>query len=398
MRDIKKNRVLMVTNGKQVTGITYYRQLVPHFHLSDTYEDFECGKHSDFDKLTDRELSAFDIVQFSRWPSPEGQSVRMMERCKKLGLKVVLDIDDWWELDNFHLSKEVYKENYLVQQMVENIKVADYVTTTTEILAEKIRPLNSNVTILPNAIDLEQEQYEIKEIESPRLRFGWIGGVHHQRDILLLNESIKRLWKDRQLEGKWQIVLAGFNITITEQNYKRGTPEFLKHLVHEPYVQFEYLLSNKYGKMPEYYRNYLKTFVPQMEHIGYDMPYRRVWSRNVLNYIRGYNEIDVSLIPLEKTEFNGCKSSLKLIEAGFMNKIAIVSDVEPYKQDIKPDNCLTVQPGRDHIDWYINIRKLILDKELRKDLRDNLRQDMMEKYDINIVGAKRYEFYKSILN
>ncbi len=394
---MSKHRILIVTNDKMVTGITYYRQLIPHYHLIDTYKDFECVKCTDIDRLTDGELGKFDIVQFSRWPSHQGQTIRIIERCKKIGLKVVLDIDDWWKLDNFHLSKEVYKENYLPQQAEEAIRATDYITTTTEILAEKIRPLNSNVTILPNAIDPEQEQYKIKKIESGRLRFGWIGGVYHQQDILLLAESIKRLWRDRQLEGKWQIVLAGFNIIITEQNFKRGTIEFLKQIVREPYVQFEYLLTDRLKHMPKYYIDYLKSFNPQMEHISYNQSYRRVWSRDVLNYVRGYNEIDVCLVPLQDTEFNNCKSGLKLAEAGFMNKVAIVSDVEPYKQDIKPDNCLTVAPGRDHIDWYINIRKLILDKELREDLRDNLRQDMLQKYNINKIGKLRYEFYKKIL-
>jgi len=397
-----RHRILLVTNHKHVTGITYYRQLVPHYHLKNKYPKFECSQYTTIDQLTDKHLEKFDMIQFSRFPSQAGQSLRMVERCKKKGLKVVLDIDDWWKLDSFHFSAPVYKERYITQQVEEFIGEVDYVTCTTEILADKIRPLNPNVTVLPNAIDPEQKQYQIRDIASPRIRFGWIGGVFHQQDLYLLYESLKRLWSDWKLRGKWQLVLAGFNIDMTKMENLQGAA-FLKRVVHEPYVQYEALMTNRlhqksWGDMPEYYADYLKTFSPLMEHIGYDQPYRRVWSRNSLNYVQGYNEMDVCLVPLKDTEFNGCKSELKIIEAGFMNKIAIVSNVNPYKNDcIHNDNCLVVNPGRDHIDWYVAIRRLILDKELREELRQNLQNDMLERYHIDVIGKKRYKFYKTIL-
>lgn len=393
-----KNRILLITNHKHVTGITYYRQLVPHHHLIDKYPEFECAQYTTIDQLTDKQLEKFDMIQFSRFPSQAGQSLRMVERCKKKGLKVVLDIDDWWKLDSFHFSAPVYKERYITQQVEEFIGEVDYVTCTTEILADKIRPLNPNVTVLPNAIDSQQKQYRIRNITSPRVRFGWIGGVFHQQDLYLLHESLKRLWSDWKLRGKWQLVLAGFNIDITKSENLEGVA-FLKRVVHEPYVQFEHLMTDGLSNMPKYYTDYLKTFSPLMEHIGYDQPYRRVWSRDVLNYIQGYNEMDVCLVPLKNTEFNSCKSNLKLVEAGFMDKTVIVSDIEPYSQDAKHGvNCLTVKSGRDHIDWYVSIRKLILDKKLREELRDNLRKDMLQKYNIDVVGKKRFDFYKNILN
>lgn len=400
---MSKHKILLITNHKNVTGITYYRQLIPHYHLIDKYPEFECTQYTTIDQITDKQLEKFDIIQFSRFPSQAGQSLRMVERCKKKGLKVVLDIDDWWKLDSFHFSAPVYKERYITQQVEEFIGEVDYVTCTTEILADKIRSLNKNVTVLENAIDPEQKQYQIRDIASPRVRFGWIGGVFHQQDLYLLYESLKRLWSDWKLRGKWQLVLAGFNIDLTKLEQLEGV-NFLKRVVQEPYVQYEALMTNRlhrkksWGNMPEYYTEYLKTFSPLMEHIGYDQPYRRVWSRDVLNYVQGYNEMDVCLIPLKDTEFNSAKSSLKMIEAGFMNKTCIVSAVEPYLQDIKEDNCLTVKPGRDHIDWYTHIRRLILDKDLREELRRNLRDDMLSKYDIDVVGKKRFNFYKNILN
>jgi hypothetical protein len=90
-----------------------------------------------------------------------------------------------------------------------------------------------------------------------------------------------------------------------------------------------------------------------------------------------YRDLDVAIIPLtsisqngNKNIFNSCKSELKLVEAGTTNKAIIISNVEPYSQHlIHEENCLAVGQSQN---WYTHIRRLINDKELRKELADNL--------------------------
>ena len=62
---MRKHRILLITNHKNVTGITYYRQLIPHHHLIDVYPEFDCTQHITIDQLTDKQLEKFEIIQLS---------------------------------------------------------------------------------------------------------------------------------------------------------------------------------------------------------------------------------------------------------------------------------------------------------------------------------------------
>jgi hypothetical protein len=52
---------------------------------------------------------------------------------------------------------------------------------------------------------------------------------------------------------------------------------------------------------------------------------------DTFSYGRAYEYFDVSLVPLNNTKFNNCKSDLKISEAGFSKTAVIASNVTPYK-------------------------------------------------------------------
>jgi glycosyltransferase involved in cell wall biosynthesis len=146
------------------------------------------------------------------------------------------------------------------------------------------------------------------------------------------------------------------------------------------------------------YLDYLFTFTPTMEHISYDKSYRRLYAKDVFNYGDLYNEVDVCLVPLISNEFNRCKSELKIVEAGYMGKAVIVSDTEPYTSWIKHGvNGLKVKDSRNNIDWYVNMRKLILEPNLRKDLAAGLKETITEFFDMDTHNEVRAELYKSLI-
>ena len=47
--------------------------------------------------------------------------------------------------------------NYII---VENIKMAEHVNTTTEVFADEIRKLNPSVEVFPNAVDPREKQFQ----------------------------------------------------------------------------------------------------------------------------------------------------------------------------------------------------------------------------------------------
>jgi hypothetical protein len=356
-----KSKILIVVNP-EITGVEYHRQLIPHYHLNSQYkDDFEVHQINEIESVSDEFLSSFRLVQFSRLVSHTGKTQTTLARLKKLGIVSVLDIDDHWKLHPGHLLYHAYRQNKTSQQMLESVKYAGHITTTTSFFASVIQSVNANVTVLPNAIDLTQPQFEIQPKPSPKVRFGWVGGVCHLEDINLMKPGFARLNTDQNLAGKYQLYLMGFN-----QNDSTGI-----------YPVFEKIFSANLTQNED--------------------TYYRINAANVYSYAQGYNLFDVALAPLTHNHFNNCKSELKMIEAGFMKKAMIVSDVMPYKIIAKPGiNCLAVKESAYKLSWYLNMKKLIRNPGLASDLAERLHEDITSVYHIDLVNKTRAELYKAL--
>ena len=71
-------------------------------------------------------------------------------------------------------------------RFIEIIKHADYISTTTELLAKSIIPLNKKVFIFPNTLSVLDSYIYPVEIKNDKLRFGYIGSSYHLPDIEML--------------------------------------------------------------------------------------------------------------------------------------------------------------------------------------------------------------------
>lgn len=389
----KKVKVLLMTQ-KENNALKYHRQLSPHTRLVKTHKDISVGiktgheengrsYESTIDGMSDEDLRGFNIIYFLRQLSFEkSRNKEIVDRCHRLGLKVVLDIDDNWKLSSDHFMYEQYKEREVRKNTEEALRLVDHVITTTEFFAEEIRKINKNVTVLPNCINPDDDQFQPRDIESPRVRFGWIGGVYHRQDIESMDATFCKIAKDKEINEDVQICLGGYN---------HPNPE---------YSAIERAMSCNYDfrYSDATYLDYLFTQTATSEHISTDKHYRRLWARDVEHYGELYNEIDVALIPLRHDKFNGCKSELKIIEAGWMGKAAIVSNVLPYSKWIKHGvNGLLVNPSRNNIDWYLSIKKLTREPSMRQDLAEALTETIKKNFDMDTHNIIRAELYKSLI-
>ena len=401
MDKTKTVNILLITQNED-NGLKYHRQVAPHVRLAKTHPEIKFtntktenridGKkiEGSIDMMPDDILSEFDIVYYLRQISFQpGKVKETIDRCHRLGVKVVLDIDDYWRLGSDHLMYEHYKELRVVEETVSAIKQVDHVVTTTEIFAEKIRPLNPNVTILPNCINPDDTQFHPRDIESSRVRFGWIGGVYHKRDIDDIAENFCKLPKDKDVRDTYQICLGGYN-TIIIQSGIIPNPEYHS-------IETSLTCNYHFRNFDQTYTEYLFKHTPTLEHISFDKDYRRLWAKDVYHYGELYNEIDVSLIPLLPSGFNRCKSELKIVEAGWMKKAVIVSDVEPYSKWIKNGvNGIKIVAGMNRIAWYLAIKKLIKEPNLRRDMAEALHQTIKDNFDMDKHNERRAQLYKSL--
>jgi glycosyltransferase involved in cell wall biosynthesis len=305
-----------------------------------------------------------------------------------------------------HPIHDVIKFNKINEKIVANLKIAKYVTTTTELFADEIKKMNKNVVVFPNAINPKESQFREPTPDSDKLRIGWLGGSSHLHDLQLLDQSFSKL---TQYSDKLQYVLCGFDTrgTVTEINSQTG--EHVKRNItpeETVWASYEKIFTQNYSIISEDYKKFLVKYTQESFPNENNESYVRVWTRPVQSYAKNYSKFDVSLAPIKNHMFNRMKSQLKVIEAGFYKKALIASNVGPYTLDLKHSlhngnfvdgNALLVDENRNHSDWSKFIEKLIKNPNMVIDMGERLYETVKDKYDLNVVTKARAEFYKSIV-
>jgi hypothetical protein len=190
-------RILVVTQKN--SGVGYHRLMLPIYFMSKTYALFT-------DVLSEEALKeGYDIVLINRYIYEE-KVERIIELREKYGFKLVVDIDDYWILDPWHILYRFYPTQYII----EHIKIADLVTTTNELLYNELKQFNSNVEILPNALPYGKDQFIEDRTQSDLIRFVYTGSITHEKDIALLRNPLKRV-AGTPFSKKSQFVLCGYN-------------------------------------------------------------------------------------------------------------------------------------------------------------------------------------------
>jgi hypothetical protein len=212
----------------------------------------------------------FDVVIFNRVLPCMKQS-ELINDLRKAGTYVICDIDDSWVLDGGHYLAKHWKVSNMKSRIIGAIMASDEVWVTHQHLANLVTPLNSNVYVIPNAIDPDEQQW--KPTYNGNGRIGWAGSITHVNDLLLT-------------AGSWN----GIEPVIC--GYVEGEPEWTR-------------LSD----------NLPATYVKGLD----------VW-----NYALLYDQFDIAIAPLTDVKFNTYKSNLKILEAGFKGKPIFVQDMHPY--------------------------------------------------------------------
>jgi glycosyltransferase involved in cell wall biosynthesis len=323
-----------------------------------------------------------------------------------MGIVTVSDIDDYWLPGKEHPLHTLIVQNKINEKIVANLKVANYVTTTTEIFASEISKINKNVFVFPNAINPNEPQFKELTEESDKIRVGWLGGSSHLHDLMLLDGMVAKL---SPVKDKLQYVVCGFDTrgVMTEINQQTGQQTQRPIQPHETvWYEYEKIFTNNYQIVSDDYKKYLLKFSQSDYPEDINESYRRVWTKPVTSYAKNYSKFDISLAPIKHHIFNKVKSQLKVIEAGFYKKALIASNFGPYTIDLThclkngefvDGNALLVDEQRNHSDWAKYVKKLVENPNMIKDMGERLYEHVSQRYDLNIVTKHRAEFYKSIV-
>jgi glycosyltransferase involved in cell wall biosynthesis len=403
---MSKIKVLVLPSDK--TGVGKFRSIDPHVMLQNNYPN---EFHVDIDyepKVNDYNYwKQYDIVHFHRTIGHDyDNSVDLIKRLNSIGIVTIMDLDDYWLPTKDHPVHQMVIQIKLHEKIMNNLKVAGHVTTTTSIFANEISKFNKNVYVLPNAINPKEGQFNVKTEPSDKLRFGWLGGSSHLHDLKLLDGTINKL---SSYKDKFSMYLCGFDTrgTVTEINKETGEQKQRDIKPEETvWARYEEIFTDNYRVVDPKHKEFLMTFKDE-EYVSDVLPfYNRIWTKPVTSYAANYKWFDVSLAPIKNHIFNRVKSQLKVIEAGFHKKAIIASNIGPYTIDLKhglkngeftDGNALLVDEHKNHSDWSKYMKKLIDNPNFAYDLGQRLYETVKDTYDLNKVTKDRAELYKSLL-
>jgi glycosyltransferase involved in cell wall biosynthesis len=391
-------------------GVGKFRVLDPYKFIGNNYMN---EIHVDMTYNMEDKNEAFngyDIVVFHSFihQLPHEVNVARIKWLKDQGIKTIMDIDDLWFVDQRHPMFFQIKNEKIGEKKIELLKLVDYVTTTTPIFAQTIKGLGvKNVEIFPNAVDPTDPQYQPNPTPTEKIRFGWLGGSTHEHDLALLSNGISSVLHSNTNDV--QFVLCGFDLRGTITEFNPETKQTSKRDVRpEETVWFKYekMFTDNYKFVDEEYMKFLKRYVDTPYTID-DKQYVRRWTQSIKTYASNYNHFDISLAPLVESKFNANKSQLKVIEAGFHKKAIIASNTEPYTLDLvsaitdgklnDTGNALLVDEKKGHKDWAKQMKRIIDNPSMVKELGERLYDTVKDKYSLQKVSKDRVEFLKSIV-
>lgn len=328
---------------------------VRFFHKGDDFDWFSSQDAAD--KL-EKDLEWADILFVPRLSEPK--LIEILKQFQGMGKKLVTEWDDnfmdvnpltqqysyFGTKEHFEIVNgekiEVWKDgknidiaanNERQKWLQEGIRISDMVLTTGEDLANAFKPINPNVRICPNSVDINM--WEKLPLQSHKgIRMGWFGGDTHYHDWLMIAPVLKPFMDKNP------------NVTLV-------------------------ILGGKYDGT-------LKGIDPsRIEHHHWTDIMAYPYKAAIL-------DLDFAIIPLRDTNFNRCKSSIKWLEMGALKVPSVTSYVRPYAQlmDMVKDNGIFIE-NNDLQAWFDGMTVMTKNIRLRQTMGEAAHKTVEIHYDAN---------------
>lgn len=330
----RKPRLLFLHNN---SGSKFYRAVSQLKELQSMGWEIILEPHNTENVLEKIDWS--DIVIFEMILSNE-----LIKYARKKGKKVIYECDDLvHKVPKGHYEYEGlkgWKGVKIYFQFINIVRKCDGFISTCKELDKKYGRFCKNHIVFKNYCDLAHWLKEYKENKTDRVRILWGGSNSHEPDLEFIKPVMEKLMKNYP---QVQFIYAGCGGIKTTD--KQAEFVYGKDL-------FEGLPDNRESMLA----------VPS----------------NVWPYILASEMADIGIAPLIEHEFNKAKSQCKYLEYG-INKIpGVYSDW--FYTDVIHGKTGYLAKSTD--EFYNYLEKLVLDKDLRKQMSEDAYQDVIENYDI----------------
>lgn len=219
-------KINILFHNRDNAGVNYYRTVQPALKLQELFpDDFYVEINDKIDWNDFNYLSKFHIIHGHKSFVSSNDMPGFAEKLRKLGVVTILDFDDYFTVHKEHPMYYQFKVNHNIKDTFKIIKSVDYVTTTTPVFADMIKNnlnLTKNVQVLENGVDPENNKQfrQTEKFDNGFLKILWLGGSSHYSDLKLLENSFKKLHHDKEIEDKYQLHIAGFDLRGSITNYE----------------------------------------------------------------------------------------------------------------------------------------------------------------------------------
>jgi len=339
-------------------GCWFYRNHIPSNALRDKGHSIHFLSLNNGRGIPEELMKESDTVVFSRtYPI---DPLVTMRKFKKLGKRVIYETDDdLWSVNPDNPSAAISTEKK--RQYEHLMQECDAITTTTPELAKKLKKMNKNVFVCPNAINYSILGKSGKD-KMPKkvLRIGYSGAASHWGDLQLVTQVLVEIQKKHNVE----FVLQGMcgqpleaEIWQYSEVLKRGLRPEKKLFLEQAIKWYDGMKDVKFFHVPFYPPI---MFPLLMESLS----------------------IDIGIAPLQDNEFNHGKSCVKFYEYASVGAATLTSNVLPYNKEVGYCAKNTVK------DWVAKLERLIVDGKFRKNLAEKQGKWVKENRDITKVVEK----------
>ena len=328
--------------GSRHSGVTYHRLALPlsvmkkeYCIITDTMTE---------EMLIEKNINVVVVNRFCELiPLPD-----LLKWKSKIGFKLVVDIDDYWELFSQHLSAPTYRSLGVTRIIKTYIQVADVVTTTHNRLRLEIIKINPNCYILPNALPFDRDQFTAVRNVNEFVNIAHTGSITHFPDMRQLKNPIRELAKSKSFKESTRMILCGWN------------------------------------KANEFHWKQMGDWFTAGERLNHKI----LESMPVDLYMNFYLEADILLAPLLDNKFNRLKSNLKALEAGAKRIPLMAIKRAPY--DDIPTVCWVDN-------WERDIKRMVFSKQMRTDFGEANAEYVREHYDLFKINDIRFAIYSKLI-
>jgi len=231
------------------------------------------------------------------------------------------------------------------------MRMADCVTTTTEVLAKRLAQVMDNgvmPVVIPNALDTDDRWLPTDQTGSPdgHKRIFWQGSATHGEDWEVCIEAVDEIMKKHE---DARLVILGFLPPVVQERVKwpqyKGRIEFVGFSTAESYFE-------------------------------------------MIHHVRA----EVGIAPLRSTSFNECKSPIKFLEYSVIGMPTVASHGHPY-QDVIEDGVNGRLVSEDPEAWFKAIDSYLSDDKLRERTVEAARTTVKGRFDVKRV----VETWKDVL-